>query len=76
MKRRAVARIHDRAMPGPQLTDDERAAVWNLLYQLPHRQHPWPHAGVVFVHQGRCATYVGGKCDCIRKPELDLPGKN
>ena len=64
-------------MPQWELTLEERLAVWQLIPQLRHRQHPFGyHAPVVYQHQGKCGTYTGGHCDCARKPELDLPGLN
>jgi hypothetical protein len=77
MSEKRIVRLHDCAMPQRELTAEERLAVWQLIPQLRHRQHAFgAHAPVVYQHQGRCATYTGGRCNCARKPELALPGKN
>ena len=77
MNEKRVMNLHDCAMPQRELTPEERLAVWQLIPQLRHRQHAFgAHAPVVFEHQTRCATYVGGKCDCVRRAQLDLPGLN
>jgi hypothetical protein len=77
MSEKRIVRLHDCAMPQREPTAEERLEVWRLIPQLQHHQHPWGyHAGVIFEHQTRCATYVGGKCDCVRRAQLDLPGKN
>lgn len=73
---RRVVRLHSTAMPQRELTAEERLAVWHLIPQLRHRQFVGVHAGIVYEHQSSCGTYTGRKCDCVRKPELALPGKN
>jgi len=71
------ARLHLHAMPQRELTPEERLAVWQLIPQLQHRQHAFgAHAPVVYQHQNSCGTYTGGRCNCVRKPVLALPGLN
>jgi hypothetical protein len=77
MSEKRSVRLHDCAMPTPELTAEQRLEIWQLIPQLQHRQHPWGyHAGVVYQHQGKCSSYTRGRCDCVRKAELDLPGRN
>jgi hypothetical protein len=77
MSEKREIRLHDCAMPQRELTGQQRLEIWKLIPQLRHRQHPFGyHAPVVLQHQGSCSTYTGGRCDCVRKAELDLPGLN
>ncbi len=77
MSEKRSVRLHSTAMPQRELTAEERLAVWRLLPELQHRQHPWgAHAPVVFVHRTSCASYQGAKCNCSPMAELALPGLN